>query len=128
MAPEEQDSHAAPRGRGALLFCGLAIAVAGLAALLSWLAGGAVGLGGALLGLAVGGAIAGVGYLLRRRARSASGPRVVSAMMIATFASFGMFLVAAVGIGIFWREAAAPAILTALAIYLSASFYEVLSA
>src|SRR5437867_7515294 len=79
-----------PRPRQAGIFlAGLLLLVSCGLLLGFWRAQGTVGLSGAGLGLLAGGVIALVGHALKLRARSASGPRVVTALMAATFASFG---------------------------------------
>lgn len=114
-------------GRALTLVC-LFLATSALSAFGFWKWRGGPGLHGALLGIALGGAIAIVGHFLRRRARVAQGAKVVSAMMLATFSSFGLFLVAALLTAVVWPRAIAPVLLSALAVYLTVSFHEVLAA
>lgn len=88
-----------------------------------WRVQGATGLAGALAGLALGGGIAGVGHLLRRRARETRGQGLVQVVMLATLSSFALFIALTLAVAVFWREAATPVLLSALVLYLTVLFY-----
>jgi len=110
--------------RRAWPFAAAAAAVGLLSGYGFWRSQGVEGLAGALIGLTAGLGIAGAAHLLRRRARSATGPKVVTAMMAATFAGFALFALLAVAVAVFYRSAAQPVLLSALGVYLAALFVD----
>jgi len=88
-----------------------------------WRVQGPTGLAGALAGLALGGGIAGLGHLLRLRARETRGQAMVRAVLLATLSSFALFIALTVAVVVFWKEAATPVLLSALGLYLTVLFY-----
>lgn len=114
-------------GRRWLLPAAVVLPVAALMVFAFWKTQGPLGLSGSLTGVAVGGGIAFVGLTLRGRAASAEGPRAVTGLLASVFADFALFGAAALVCALVWREAAAPVLLSALAVFLSASFAEALA-
>jgi hypothetical protein len=114
--------------RRALLLAALLAALGAACLLVFWRVSGPEGLLGAGVGLLLGGGVAFVGQRLRARARRASGHKVVAAMMTATFTSFALFIALAFLLAFLWKEGAAAVLLSALAVYLAALFFEVVSA
>jgi hypothetical protein len=93
-----------------------------------WKESGRAGLLQALLGMGLGAGIAAVGQLLRRRALLAEGHAVISAMLLATFMSFALFIALALFTVFLFRAAAVPVLLGALGIYLAVTFHEAIAA
>ncbi len=114
-------------GRRWLRPVAVALPVAGLMVFAFWRANGELGLSGSLAGIAVGGVIAFVGTTLRHRAASMEGPKAVTGLLASVFADFALFGVAALICALAWREAAAPVLLSALAVFMSVSFVEALA-
>ncbi len=120
IAGSEAGRGAAAGSRPGLLAAILVPLAAGLL-LASWKWRGTEGLAGSAVGLGIGGSIALAGGLLRRKAWTETGHRMVQALMLSVAVSFGLFVAATIAVGLLWREAAAPVILTALGIYVAAT-------
>ena len=90
----------------------------------SWAWKGLLGVSGSSLGLGIGGAIALTGHILRQGAWTDEGYKLVRTMMLSLCVSFGLFVASALAVCLLWREGAAPTLLTALGIYLTASFLD----
>ena len=114
-------------GRHGLILGTLVLLMSGLCIFYFWHDQGNSGLLAALAGVLVGGGIAMMGHHLRKKSRSAEGTRIVTATLLASFSSFGLFMVLAILIGIFLKHLAPPILLSALLVYLTALFYEAIS-
>jgi hypothetical protein len=127
MGRKSEDPAVRPDRRGpigTLILAPLLLGLAGACILVSWRLRGAEGLYGSITGIAIGTGIALMAGLLRRKVGAASGPKMVKALMMSVCASFGLFLVAALAVGLLWRSALAPVLLSALAIHLTVLFSE----
>jgi len=107
---------------GGLLACAAALCLFGF-----FRTRGPAGLAGAAVGLAAGASISFLGHALKKRARSAGGPKLLASLLLATFASFGLFILLAVLVGVYFQQFSAPVLLSALAVYLIVLFGESLA-
>jgi hypothetical protein len=120
------DAAGGGRSRRAVILAAVLIPLAGAIVLGFWRWQGAVGLAGSAAGVAVGGAISLVGQLLRRRAWTVTGPKLVQTMMLSLCASFSLFIGAALLAVLLAREAAPAVLLTAFGIFLAVSLVDAL--
>ncbi len=119
-----EDDARAPARRPGFLLAAIVTPLVAAMLFVSWRLMGSLGLRGAMAGIAIGGSIALVGHRLREKVHAAQGPKMVRALMLSVVVSMGLFLAAALVVGLAWREAAAPALLCALGIYLAVSFHD----